>query len=369
MWFCATYLRLQASFIVGFSLWDAAFAENRILLEPDYSLHQRPPTDEGQPLLIQASINLRNILEVREKEQLVSLETTLRLYWKDSRLRPDAKYLESSDSFGEYVALNPSKADVIWMPDIFIDQVKAIRTPTYYTRPASIRVYNDSTIRYSSRFNFDVACNMEFHRFPVDEQYCQIKFESFGFTNKQVQMAWLNASQSNVNANISLAQFDYKITLMDSYSTDYYDISYPGLIMKLHLTRQLAYHVVQTYIPSTVFVVIAWLSLFVPPESVPGRVGMGMTTLLTLTAMFSSVRQNVPRVSYVSLLDIWMLVCMIFVFACILEFIVITVYIRSGKKILGEKIEQVAKPAIPLAFLAFNLAYWPVVLVKYVDGR
>ena len=51
------------------------------------------------------------------------------------------------------------------------------------------------------------------------------------------------------------------------------------------------------------------------------------------------MRQNVPRVSYVSLLDIWMLVCMIFVFACILEFIVITVYIRSGKKILGEKVK------------------------------
>ena len=82
--------------------------------------------------------------------------------------------------------------------------------------------------------------------------------------------------------------------------------------------RQIGYHVVQTYIPrycitqlfviakveqwtcychlylysypSTVFVVLAWLSLFVPAESVPGRVGMGMTTLLTLTAMFSAVR-------------------------------------------------------------------------------
>ena len=31
-------------------------------------------------------------------------------------------------------------------------QVKAIRTPTYYTRPASIRVYNDSTIRQSQRY-------------------------------------------------------------------------------------------------------------------------------------------------------------------------------------------------------------------------
>ena len=55
MWFCATYLRLQAFFIVGFSLWVAAFADNRILLEPDYSLHQRPPTDEGEPLLIQVT--------------------------------------------------------------------------------------------------------------------------------------------------------------------------------------------------------------------------------------------------------------------------------------------------------------------------
>ena len=35
--------------------------------------------------------------------------------------------------------------------------------------------------------NYDVACNMDFHRFPVDEQYCEVKFESFGFTNKQVR--------------------------------------------------------------------------------------------------------------------------------------------------------------------------------------
>merc|ERR1712210_289084 len=200
------------------------------------------------------------------------------LFWKDLRIKPSLEHVESEDSVGHYLTLNPSKADLIWMPDIFIDQAKAVRTPTYYTKPASLRVYNDSTIRYSSRFNFDIACNMDFHRFPVDEQYCQIKFESFGFTNKQIKLSWMDESQNNVNKNISLAQFGFKVTLMDAYSTDYYDISYPGLIMK-------------TYIPSTVFVVIAWLSLFVPPESVPGRVGMGMTTLLTLTAMFSSVRQ------------------------------------------------------------------------------
>jgi hypothetical protein len=91
---------------------------------------------------------------------------------------------------------------------------------------------------------------MDFHRFPVDEQYCEVKFESFGFTNKQVenlvlrfenfrsflhqiQLKWMDQSHSNVNANISLAQFSFTVLLMDSYSTDYYDVQYPGLIMKV----------------------------------------------------------------------------------------------------------------------------------------
>ena len=97
---------------------------------------------------------------------------------------------------------------------------------------------------------------MDFHRFPVDEQYCEVKFESFGFSNRQVsaeifnmkfdgfdiifsyiqiQMKWMGADQNNVNSNISLAQFTFNMQLMDSYSTDYYEIAYPGLIMRVCL--------------------------------------------------------------------------------------------------------------------------------------
>ena len=40
------------------------------------------------PLLIRASIDLRNVFDVSEKEQHVSLETTLRLYWQVGRCQP-----------------------------------------------------------------------------------------------------------------------------------------------------------------------------------------------------------------------------------------------------------------------------------------
>ena len=50
------------------------------------------------------------------------------------------------------------------------------------------------------------------------------------------------------------------------------------------------YHLTQTYFPSIVFVIVAWVSFFVPSDVVPGRMVLCVTTLLTLTSMFNSVR-------------------------------------------------------------------------------
>ena len=60
--------------------------------------------------------------------------------------------------------------------------------------------------------------------------------------------------------------------------------------MTVLLRRKISYHLLQTYLPSGLFVIVAWLSLFLPPQSIPGRVTMAMTTLLTLAAMFGAVR-------------------------------------------------------------------------------
>ena len=57
-------------------------AEEEVIFSINYSKNEMPPTEDGEPLRITASMNLRNILEVKEKEQIISLDTTLRFYWK-----------------------------------------------------------------------------------------------------------------------------------------------------------------------------------------------------------------------------------------------------------------------------------------------
>ena len=79
---------------------------------------------------------------------------------------------------------------------------------------------------------------------------------------------------------------------------------------------------------------------------------MGMTTILTLTAMLrlvnppsplpsrSGVRQNVPKVSYVSFLDVWMVTCLVFVNSCMFEFILVTALVNRGLEGLGDKVSK-----------------------------
>ena len=65
---------------------------------------------------------------------------------------------------------------------------------------------------------------------------------------------------------------------------------FPGLGVAINLKRHIGFHLTLTYIPSIIFVLVAWLSFLVPSDIVPGRMVLCVTTLLTLTSMFNSVR-------------------------------------------------------------------------------
>ena len=173
--------------------YDRQF-EKLIQFAPDYNIHEHPAPKNGTPLDVDFQINLRNLLEVNEVSQICTLETTIRMFWLDERVSIQPALLKNN-SETEYITLNPKAADNFWIPDIFVDQAKALRIPTYFVRPASIRVYNNSKIRYATRVNFDVACKMEFHQYPTDMQTCEIKLESFGYTSKQMRFKWMSGKK------------------------------------------------------------------------------------------------------------------------------------------------------------------------------
>ncbi|KAG8229278.1 hypothetical protein J437_LFUL009639 [Ladona fulva] len=186
------------------------------------------------------------------------------------------------------------------------------------------------------------ACPMDFRMYPADTQTCEMRLESYGYTRAELTFSWRNESRVT-NIDHRLAHFDYHLEAIDekgdvnfpSASCSMLSLmfqtfskgSYPAITLVITLHRRLSYHLLQTYVPSSMFVIVSWLSFLVPPESVPGRMAICMTTLLTLTAMFAAVRQNTPSVSYVKGLDIWMVVCILFVFLTLAEYTLVLRYV------------------------------------------
>ena len=88
------------------------------------------------------------------------------------------------------------------------------RFPAYKVKPAYLRVYNDSLLKYSARVNYDVACPMHFEKYPVDIQRCNISFESWGHTNHYIVLSWLSEKRK-FSSSIALAQFDLDLHFIE----------------------------------------------------------------------------------------------------------------------------------------------------------
>lgn len=60
--------------------------------------------------------------------------------------------------------------------------------------------------------------------------------------------------------------------------------------MIITMSREIRSHLVESYLPSTLFVIMSWGSFVVMPEIVPGRMVLLVTTLLSLVTMFDTIR-------------------------------------------------------------------------------
>jgi hypothetical protein len=65
---------------------------------------------------------------------------------------------------------------------------------------------------------------------------------------------------------------------------------------------------------------LSWVSFWIHHESTSARVALGITTVLTMTTISTGVRSSLPRISYIKAIDIYLLMCFVFVFAALLEY-------------------------------------------------
>ncbi|KAJ9582579.1 hypothetical protein L9F63_023067 [Diploptera punctata] len=114
----------------------------------------------------------------------------------------------------------------------------------------------------------------------------------------------------------------------------------------LILKRELKAHMLDTYVPTTLFVIMSWGSFLVSPEMVPGRMVLLVTNLLSLVTMFEAIRASAPPSLGVKSIDVWLLSCIVFVFLALLEYAVILY--RMKKTCRNNHVKRISKSGLSL---------------------
>lgn len=109
--------------------------------------------------------------------------------------------------------------------------------------------------------------------------------------------------------------------------------AFPCLEIRFFLRRELGYYLIQLYLPSALIVVLSWVSFWINVDGSPARVSLGLLTVLTLTTQSTSTRAQLPRVSYVKALDIWLSMCLVFAFCSLIEYAIVNTFTRHGKQL------------------------------------
>uniref|UniRef100_A0AAX7TJY6 Glycine receptor, alpha 1 n=1 Tax=Astatotilapia calliptera TaxID=8154 RepID=A0AAX7TJY6_ASTCA len=286
------------------------------------------PNFKGPPVNVTCNIFINSFGSIAETTMDYRVNIFLRQQWNDPRLA----YSEYPD---DSLDLDPSMLDSIWKPDLFFANEKGANFHEVTTDNKLLRISKNGNVLYSIRITLVLACPMDLKNFPMDVQTCIMQLESFGYTMNDLIFEWDKKGAVQVADGLTLPQFILKEEKDLRYCTKHYNTGkFTCIEARFHLERQMGYYLIQMYIPSLLIVILSWVSFWINMDAAPARVGLGITTVLTMTTQSSGSRASLPKVSYVKAIDIWMAVCLLFVFSALLEYAAVNFIARQHKELL-----------------------------------
>ncbi|XP_042234376.1 gamma-aminobutyric acid receptor subunit beta-like isoform X9 [Homarus americanus] len=285
-------------------------------LQTGYDKRIRPQYG-GQPVIVGVTMHILSISSVSEVLMDFTLDFYFRQHWTDPRLSfPGRGGLDELTVGSEYL-------QKIWVPDTFFANEKKSYFHTATTSNEMLRITNQGKVLRSIRLTITASCPMNLQYFPMDRQLCIIEIESFGYSMDHIRLSWHAGDRSVViESDVSLPQFRVlgynRKTIISSTSTG----NYSRLLCEIMFVRSMGYYLIQIYIPSSLIVVISWVSFWLnrSAPATPARVSLGVTTVLTMTTLMSSTNAALPKISYVKSIDVYLGTCFVMVFASLLEY-------------------------------------------------
>uniref|UniRef100_A0A8C9NCA2 Glycine receptor beta n=1 Tax=Serinus canaria TaxID=9135 RepID=A0A8C9NCA2_SERCA len=250
---------------------------NRLLLSYDPRIR---PNFKGIPVDVAVNIFINSFGSIQETTMDYRVNIFLRQKWNDPRLK-----LPNDWRGSDTLTVDPTMFKCLWKPDLFFANEKNANFHDVTQENILLFIFRDGDVLVSMRY-FIYTFPLERKRLK-DTQNIYARF-SFGYTTDDLRFIWQSGDPVQLE-KIALPQFDIKKE----------DIEY-GNCTKYYK-------------------------------------GTGIFSVLSLASECTTLAAELPKVSYVKALDVWLIVCLLFGFASLVEYAVVQVMLNNPKRIEAEK--------------------------------
>ena len=300
------------------------------------------PNAGGAPTQVDVLIFVMDLDEVKTADQSFIANVFLEYRWHDLRLA----HHDASDRV--------QPLSDVWNPQIMItNQQRVMRT---FPETVSIKP-NGETI-YRQRIWGTFSQPLDLVNFPFDKQTFKLQLAAAGFKKNEIILR--SDPEGHMGIAKSLSVTDWKITGWKAAAEPYMpipgkDTSLPGFLFSFDAIRKADYFVVKVILPLILIVTMSWIVFWIDPKDSGVQISVAITSMLTLIAYRFAVGTDLPKVSYLTRLDFFILSATVLVFASLVEVILTSTLAKKEKLDLACRLDLWSRGLFPAIFAAIAL--------------
>jgi hypothetical protein len=295
------------------------------------------PTVWGEPTEVQIAIYVIDVDEVDSADQSFAASVYFDARWKNPFLRhkgPGPMLRGLTD---------------VWNPRLTIIGQQA----AWKSYPEAVEIEPDGTVICRQKIWGRFSQPLKLQDFPFDQQELSVQIVAAGLLEEHIKMVPLvneAGNSSGIAPKFSLPDFD--VLDWNASSAPYYPVpgraGVAGYELKISIDRQPTYYILKVIIPLCLIVVMSWLPRWINPDETGTNIGISTSAFLTLVAYLFAVTVLLPRVSYITRLDRFILLSTLTVFAGLIQTVANTFLIQKGRTMLAERLDRGSRIVYPL---------------------
>lgn len=315
------------------------------------------PHNEGNPVQIEILLEIIDITEINGLSETFALDSYMILRWKDdtSTSTPQVYWNEAAqEKLGEvlpYLELNH-------------------RYETREIMTSRLEVFANGDVMYSERFHATLYSPFDLRSFPFDSQEFLIQVEAFHKPIQELQFTLIENIPDNDYGAPGLLYYtdsleppkskEWKIEKTSSYTeifkSPYTGNQYSHAVFLISAKRLSGFYVWKVFLPLIIILAISWSVFWMHGEStVIPRVSISMLGFLTTVSFGFFVGSNLPKVSYLTFMDSFLIGIYILVFLAVVEVLTTGFLIRTGREAGALLLNLRARWAFSVALLIYIL--------------